>query len=158
MKVEKTQIEQIQTMLYQDDASVQFYRQGSKPELGYWYLTNKGVAEAGKSNKEGDLEFYKTRSIDSLLKFISEGEVIAIVNLDGSNVGDEEFKDWDHLARYMGITDLVVLSTKVPKRIAEKFTYYVTKTDDTVSHKVRELIYNFVVESIKENAERDAFR
>jgi hypothetical protein len=147
----------MQTMLYPANASVQFYRRGTKPEEGYWYITNDDISEAGPSNQEGGVEFYRHRTVDSFIKFASDNDPIAIVNLDASIGSDEKFEDWEHLARYMGITDLVVLSTKVPKRIAEKFQYYATQ-ETTVSSKLRELVYGFVVSSIKENAENDAFR
>ena len=157
MKPDKGQIEQIQMMLYDEGASVVFPVKGKTTDGGYWYLTKDGVDEGGPSNEKGDLEFYKDRDIDSLLAFLQKNDPVAIVNLSGSREGDETFEDWDHLARYMGITDLVVLSTKVPKRIAEKFHYYTTKTT-TDSANLRKMVYDYVVAQIKENAEEDAFR
>ena len=157
MKPNAEQIEQIQTLLINDDAAVSFRRKGTKEEQGYWYVTNSRVSEAGPANKEGDLKFYHDRDITDFLAFAEKNELTAVVNLTGRNYGDEEFEDWDHLARYMGITDLVVLSTKIPKRVAQKFQYYAT-TDTTVSEKLRSLVYEYVIQETKDNAEKDMFR
>lgn len=157
MKPDKAQVEQIQTMLYEDGAAVSFPVKGKNEDQGYWYLTKDDIAEGGPFTKDGDLEFYEDRDIDQLVEFLAKNDPVAIVNLSNKRDGDETFEDWDHLARYMGITDLVVLSTKVPKRIAEKFTYYTTKST-TVSNQLRQMVYDFVVESIKENAKEDVFR
>lgn len=157
MKPNAEQIEQIQTLLINEGAAVSFKKKGSKEEEGYWYLTNSDINEAGPADKEGDLKFYDDRNIKDFLAFAATNELVATVNLTGSNVGDEEFEDWDHLARYMGITDLVVLSTKVPKRVAQKFQYYATKST-TISEKLRSLVYDYVMQEIKDNAEEDMFR
>ena len=157
MKPDKTQIEQIQTMLYDEGAAVSFPVEGKDEDKGYWYLTKDDISEAGPMSPEGDLKFYKTRCVESFLAFVQKSDPVAIVNLSGATGGDETFEDWDHLARYMGITDLEVLSTKVPKRIAEKFHYYTSRTT-TDSANLRKMVYDYVVSQIKENAEEDAFR
>jgi len=157
MQPDKTQIERIQTMLYAEGAAVTFYKHGTKIEDGYWYVVEDGIYESGPMDKDGASEFYEERDIDGFIEFASKNNLAAVVNLDAKRGSDEPFEDWEHLARYMGVTDLVVISAKVPKRIAEKFQFYATK-DTTVSNKLRELVYDFVVSSIKENAEKDAFR
>ena len=157
MKPTAEQIEQIQTLLVKESASVSFRKKGTKEDAGYWYLTNNDVSESGPVDKDGNAKFFETHEMKDFLTFIADNEVVAEVNLDGTYSGDTPFESWDHLARYMGLTDLVVMSAKVPKKIAQRFEYYATR-DTTVSEKLRSLIYNFVVESIKENAEEDAFR
>ena len=158
MKPNAEQIEQIQILLTTDDAAVTFYKKGTDESQGYWYLTNNGVSEAGPvANKDGDLKFYKDRTIADFLAFVQNNEVNATVNLTSRVGEDEPFEDWEHLARYMGITDLVVLSTKVPKRVAAKFQYYATMST-TVSEKMRSLVYEYVKQEIKDNAESDMFR
>ena len=159
MKPDKTQMEQIQTFLTKQDSCVTFYSKGKKEEDGYWYLTQDSVSECGEWNpKTEENEFYEDRTLDDFVKF-AQGvpDLVAKVNLEGSRSFEETFEDWEHLARYMGLTDLVVMSTKVPRRIAEKFTYYVTQ-DTTVSNQLRKMIFDFVVDCIKENATKDALR
>lgn len=151
------QVEQIQTALIKEYAAITFYKQGTDPKSGYWYLTADAISEVGKQNDAGDPAFYRDKDIDAFLKFAEDGDLVAMVNLDGSNAFEEQFTDWAHLARYMGITDLVVLSTKVPKTIAKKFEYYATK-EGTQSEKLRRLVYDYVISCIKENAEKDVFR
>lgn len=159
MKPDKTQVEQIQTFLPKEDSSVTFYPKGKTDKDGYWYLTQDNIAEAGKwIEKDDDLEFYEDRTIEEFINFAGGvPDLVAVVNLQGSRWSEEKFESWDHLARYMGLTDLIVLSTKVPKKLAEKFAYYATK-DTTVSTQLRKLVFEFVVNSIKENAEKDALR
>jgi len=157
MKPTAEQIEQIQTLLIDEGAAVAFRRKGTKEKEGYWYLTKSDVSEAGPADEKGDLEFYRDRDVDDLLAFAEKNDLTATVNLTGRNTGDEEFEDWEHLARYMGITDLVVLSTKVPKRVAQKFQFYATQST-TVSEKLRSLVYDYTIKEIKDNAERDMFR
>ena len=159
MKPDKTQMEQIQTFLTKRDSAVTFYPKGKEEHDGYWYLTQDSVSECGEWDpKTEDYGFYEDRTLDDFVKF-AQGvpDLVAKVNLEGPRSFEETFEDWEHLARYMGLTDLVVMSTKVPRRIAEKFTYYVTQ-DTTVSNQLRRMIFDFVVDCIKENAAKDALR
>ena len=150
------QVEQIQTLLIKEYGSVSFYKKGTTDEDGQWSISNSGISEFGPI-KDGDFTFNKDRTVEQFLEFARENELLATVTLTGQTADYHHFEDWSHLARYMGISDLVVLSVKVPKRIAEKFQYYATRTT-TISNKHRELIFKYVIKQIKENAEEDAFR
>lgn len=154
--ITEEQVEQIQALLVKEGGSVSFYKKGTKDDDGSWYVTSSGISEFGPI-KNGDFTFNDTRTVEQFLQFARENELSATVNLTGSNTDDHHFENWDHLARYMGLSDLVVTSVKVPKKIMDKFQYYTTQ-NMTVSQQLRKLIIDYVIQSIKDNAEEDAFR
>lgn len=165
MHINAEQLEQLQVVLVNDDAA-SFYEAGSSEEKGYWYIgrkkgTDQGISENGPMTKDGDLKFSHTRYADDFVKFATENDLwanVAVYNDDGRYDHDETIKDWDHLARYLGISDLVAVSTKIPKNVANRLRFYATRSSSSVSDTVRGLIYDYVAQSIKDNAETDMFR
>ena len=165
MNLTAEQLEQISTVLVYDDDGVSFWPRGKTEKDGYWYVVKRrssrdaGIMEAGAADEKGDYSF-TDRSKDSFLKFASENDLVASVAVDdedGRYDHDQKFEDWEHLARFMGISDLVAVSTKIPKNVANRLRFYATRTS-TVSDTVRQLIYDYVAKSMKDNAESDMFR
>ena len=159
MNLDKERLELLRTVLIHEEDYISFYPKGSNSDKGYWYVNAKDVQEAGPASKGGD-QVYESRSDESLIELSQKHDLVAEISLydkDGRYMfKDETFEDWEHLARYLGISELVAISTKVPKNVAKKFDYYATMTG-TKSEVLRNLVYDYVKEAIKDNAERDMF-
>lgn len=156
MQINSEKLEQVQIVLRGED-SVIFWAKGADQKNGYWRITWKAVGEFGKEDEKGEAK-YNHRHPSTFTEWVKDKDMLAETTIYRPKGGydQEKFDDWDHLARFIGISDLVVVSTKIHKSVAKKLKYYAAKDSD-VSATLRELIYKYVKESIIANAERDLF-
>ena len=157
MLVDSERLELIQVVLRGEDA-VNLWLGDSKKEKGSWYVTSLHVGRFGSEDAKGEAD-YKLIRPEDFLERVKGIELVAetMVYRPEGGYDEKQFSSWEHLAKYLGVNDLVVLSSKVPRAVADKFRYYATMKS-TVSDGLREIIYAYVIASIKENAERDMFR
>ena len=158
MQITQERLEELQTVILRE-SSVSFIETDKSFEKNdYWYITNDDVGEQIAPKGESDWD-YKTRSKDSFLKWVEGKDVKAntIIYREGVTGYDEEnFKEWEHLARYLGVSTLVALSTKVPQSVVRKFKYFAS-SEGTASEVIRGLIYNYVQEQIKLQSQKLMF-
>jgi len=67
------------------------------------------------------------------------------------------YRAWEELAAAMGVSEMVALTTKVPKNVAKRFNLFANE-EGTVSETLRKLVYRYVKEYMKDNAEHLLFR
>ena len=160
MLIDKEKLELIQIVLRNEDA-VSFWEKGVvDKKKGFWYIKTNSISEFGPETKENEESpTCDIRHITTFLEWTNNKDLIAeteIYSKRESGYDTEQFFNWDHLARYIGISELVVVSTKIPKNVAKKLKYYVAQQSD-ISTVLRELIYDYVKNKIIDNAEQTMF-
>jgi hypothetical protein len=164
MKMDIEKLTQIQTILKNDDESVEFTEDDFSK--GLWYISNNQVHRFGKDNpKEGasiERTYSNQRGIASLTDFLEK-----IKDLDlkarvfiGHENGKEQYKTyyaWNKLADALGISELVTVATKIPKNVAKRFELFANENGGR-SLVLRTLVYGYVEKQIKQNAESLMFK
>ncbi|MEM3895375.1 hypothetical protein [Thermofilum sp.] len=100
---------------------------------------------------------YEVKEIpeEIFLEDIKGKDVVAYIPLEyvGGKETYQKFEEWEHLAKYLGISELVVLSVKVPKIVAKRFEYFATR-EASKSEVLRKLITNYVKEKWVQEADK----
>jgi hypothetical protein len=159
IRLDQEKLEAIQTVLIYDDDGVSIRLSGNGPDDEGWYITNEEkIFEVGKKNKDGESEYFNQIKGKDFLKLIYGLDLIVSTSVKRGDQNEElEFKDWEHLAEYLGINKLVVLAVKVPEIIARRFEYFATQSG-TKSDKLRRLIFEYVKKEWMEQADSLIYR
>ncbi len=101
----------------------------------------------------------KSLSIETFLKAVEGRELKAryFLGWEGGKQNYRYYDDWTKLADAMGVSQMVVLTTKVPKNVAKRFTVFANETGST-SERLRKLVYDYVKEYLAENSGKLMFR
>jgi len=164
MKLNRERISQIQTVLVNDDDSVDFTEDDFS--RGLWYVSNNCILRFGPEDEDGESSIEVTyssrlgdRPYSEFYKEIKGKDLKARIFL-GYQAGKpqyQEFKDWESLAKALGISELVTLATKVPKVIAKRFTFFANQTSDRSSI-LRSLVYKYVKKKMIEEIDTLMFK
>lgn len=101
----------------------------------------------------------KEISKDSFLKILADKELRARVFLgwEHDKQNYRYYDDWTKLADAMGISEMVTLTTKVPKNVARRFTIFANETG-SVSERIRKLVYDYTRQYMADNSKKLIFR
>jgi len=160
MRLDKEKVEDLLTsFVYEDEAGLEFRPAGFKEEDLYWYIGFSGVYRVGGKNPlEGEREWTKIEP-QEFLKEVEGQELVCRVWL-GWKEGKEVFReieDWETLSKIRGVTEMVVLATKVPKIIGRRFEHFANE-ESSRSDVLRKLVINYIKEQMIEKANSIIFR
>lgn len=165
MKLDYEKLSQIQTVLQKDDESVDFTT--NKFKKGLYYVSNSKVHKFGEEKgKDNESEIEQTfssngldRPLSEFFEQINDKELTARIFLGWSEgvAQYQEFKNWNTLAKVLGITKLVTLATKVPHVVAKRFEMFANQRSDR-SAVLRSLVYNYVKNQMIKQAEDLMFK
>lgn len=97
--------------------------------------------------------------VETFLKAIEGKDVRAryFLGWEGNKENYRYYDDWAKLADAMGVSQMVALTTKVPKNVARRFSIFANE-ENSVSETLRKLVYNYVKDYMSEHSEKLMFR
>jgi len=160
MKLDKEKIELLQVVLTgtgDDGESVEF-AEGNGFEKGLSYGVYPSKIYRYENKTEEDIES-KRISAEGLLKAIEGKEVRGryFLGWDDQKQNYRYYDTWDELAKAMGVSQMVTLTTKIPKNVAKRFTVFANE-DSSISETLRKLVYGYVQKYMADNSEKLMFR
>lgn len=101
----------------------------------------------------------KEISIESFLKALEGKELKAryFLGWEGGKQNYRYYDEWSKLADAMGVSQMVALTTKVPKNVARRFSIFANE-ENSVSETLRKLIYNYVKGYMADHSDKLMFR
>jgi len=155
MIIDAERLSQIQAVMYMEDDGVSFFVEGkaSDKDIG-WYVTNSNKIFEHGAIRNGDYVYFE--QTDTFLEKTKDKELVAKVD-DSEGQEHRIISKWDELAKELGISELVVISTKVPKVIARRFEYF-SERKGTKSEELRKLVIQYVKESMVGDIDRLMFK
>lgn len=152
MILTKDQINDIQIILAGTDNGVNLYEMGKKKDDEGWRITKDSFYEFGKW-KDENYEYHNEIDESTLLQKIKNKDLYAIYEYAEADAPNLTYKEWIHMEKDLGITNMVTLGVKVPAIIFRRFKYFATQESD-VSNKLRELILEYLRIKWQEQAEQ----
>jgi len=144
------------TITHEDFEVDVLYSKIHQTEEGNWqYLTI--WTDAGKDTGfgEGTKTTDNAGHIDNLAEHLREVE-FSKARIFREWIADKEAYDeydtYESLAKRLKIDELVVISSKVPKAVANKLARYAQRETITVSGQIRRLVLEWLEEQVKEDA------
>ncbi len=162
MKIDKERFDELKTVIMTDLDFVEFCLIDQKFEDGLWYVSYENrIAVFGKD--EGDdngAPILKNIDPNKFLDSINGLEVKARIFTGWSEGREqrEEFDDYGLFSKAIGISSLVAVSTKLPNSVDKKLKYFANREGKEKSAKIREIVYGYVEQQIRENAKDLMFK
>lgn len=161
MYLDENKLDEIRIMLIGDDQSIEFSPIKENFEKDMWIVYNKEKISLRSHNEEKyDFGIKGSYYSHEFLGKVNGVDLRARIFIHWE--GDEEkydiFDDYNELAKCIGVSNLVAVSSKIPQSVERKFRYFIQKEGKDKSTKIRELIYGFTKHSIEDNAEELMFK
>jgi hypothetical protein len=156
MQITKERLDSLKATFMSEEDSFSFYFKGKhKDGDTYFYCGLDGKVSEWIQGKE-DNDFKGNLDDEDFLKQI-EGKELEGEFFLGYHVGEQSnvyLSDWEEYSKKMGVSKLVVLSTKVPEVIAKRFEFFA----DEKSSKLRQLVVEYVKKQWIEKADSLVFQ
>lgn len=157
MLLTRERLEEIQATFrgYEDEDGITFILEGQKAKYPCWDVWAKRIGFFKDS--DGTMKDLETKDF---LKAIEGKELTALI-WKGWRDGEETYDDydeWEDFARVIGVTRMVVISTKVPEIIAKRFDFFADEHGQSTASQLRRVVYDYVEEEWKEKAGDLIFR
>lgn len=153
MRLDKERLEAIKTMILTDQDGVSLIEKGQKEGEGEYYISYDVFAYV-----KGE-EVFDRMSLDQIADAMKDKEYTAEIFL-GWEMGKEakeKIKEWEDLAKYLGISEMVTVATKIPKVVARRFEYFANQGSNK-SDTLRKLVYAEVKKNMVDQVDRLMFR
>lgn len=154
MIITKERIELIRVTFTDDDDSISFREKGKKDTDDEYFIASDIIAITGKEGEKFD-----KISMDTLLEQAKDKEYIAMIFMGWFKNKEtyEEIEGWEELSKYLGISELITISTKIPSTVAKRFGFFASQ-ESTKSDVARKLIYKYVKEKMIAQVDTLMFR
>ena len=162
MRIDKERLEGIIATITPEDAEdcpYSFYEKGKNPSDDEYSFFQGGMMHHYKDDPKDEDSRAHSIQTSTFLERVKDKELVGRIWL-GWQANKEKYystENWEEFAKEVGISELVAITTKVPKTIARRFEFFANQSSNK-SAKLRGLVIDYVREQWKEQADNLVFR